>query len=196
LPASLAVPVSQRFHDALSYASTLHARQSRKGGEIPYVAHLLAVASIVMEAGGDEDEAIAAVLHDGPEDQGGEKTLQDIRDQFGDNVADIVGGCSDTFEDPKPLWEERKRKYIEHLQMADCSTLLVSAADKVHNARATLRDLRAHGAAVWDRFSATREQTLNNYRQLISAYEGGAEDKRRLDVVLELRELVDQMENV
>jgi (p)ppGpp synthase/HD superfamily hydrolase len=197
MPGSLTVPVSQHFHDALSYASALHARQSRKGGEIPYVAHLLAVASIVMEAGGDEEEAIAAVLHDGPEDQGGEKTLQEIRDQFGDKVADIVAGCSDTFEDPKPPWEQRKRQYIEHLRdTADRSTLLVSAADKVHNARATLRDLHAHGAQVWKRFSASREQTLNNYRQLISAYEHGAEDQRRSALVSELRELVDQMENV
>src|SRR5664280_1750964 len=93
---------------------------------IPYVAHLLAVASIVMEAGGSEDEAIAALLHDGPEDQGGEKTLAEIRARFGDEVADIVSNCSDTFEDPKPPWAERKRKYLEHLRNADIGTLLVS----------------------------------------------------------------------
>lgn len=194
MSANLAVPVSQRFHDALAYASALHSTQARKGAEIPYVAHLLAVASIVMEAGGDEDEAIAALLHDGPEDQGGEKTLENIRQRFGDTVANIVAGCTDTFEDPKPPWEERKRAYIEHLRTADRSILLVSAADKVHNARATLRDLREHGASVWERFSATRDQTLANYRGLIMAYKNGAKDKRRKAMVCELGELVDQME--
>jgi (p)ppGpp synthase/HD superfamily hydrolase len=193
LPASLAVPVSQRFHDALSYASTLHASQARKGAEIPYVAHLLAVASIVMEAGGDENEAIAALLHDGPEDQGGKKTLQEIRQRFGDTVAHIVAECSDTFEDPKPEWKKRKRDYIERLGNADKSSLLVSAADKAHNARATVRDVRAHGAIVWKRFSATRQQTVENYRQLIGAYDRGAEDGRRTAVVRELSELIEQM---
>lgn len=146
-----------------------------------------------MEAGGDEDEAIAAVLHDAPEDQGGQKTLDDIRVRFGDRVADIVAGCSDTFEDPKPAWSERKRKYVEHLRKADGSTLLVSAADKLHNARATLRDLGEQGDSVWERFSANREQTLSNYRSLIAAYEEGSSDDRRAGVVRELRDLVDQM---
>jgi (p)ppGpp synthase/HD superfamily hydrolase len=194
LPASLAVPVSQRFHDALAYASTLHATQARKGAEIPYVAHLLAVASIVMEAGGSENEAIAALLHDGPEDQGGRETLAEIRRQFGDAVADIVEGCSDTFDHPKPPWEDRKSAYIEHLRKTDPSTLLVSAADKLHNARATVRDLREHGASVWARFSATREQTLDNYRRLVDAYERGSKDDRRIGIVHELRDLVGQME--
>jgi GTP pyrophosphokinase len=190
----LAVPVSQRFHDALAYASTLHATQARKGAEIPYIAHLLAVASIVMEAGGNEDEAIAALLHDGPEDQGGQKTLAEVRRQFGDTVADIVEGCSDSFDDPKPPWEDRKSAYIEHLRKTDPSTLLVSASDKLHNARATVRDLREHGASVWARFSATREQTLNNYRQLVDAYERGSKDDRRMGIIHELRDLLGQME--
>jgi (p)ppGpp synthase/HD superfamily hydrolase len=115
-----------------------------------------------MEAGGNEDEAIAALLHDAAEDQGGEKALEDIRRRFGDTVKHIVAECSDTFADPKPPWEKRKREYIERLRVADTSTLLVSAADKLHNARATLRDLREHGTSVWKRFSATREQTLAN----------------------------------
>jgi (p)ppGpp synthase/HD superfamily hydrolase len=190
----LEVPVSQRFHDALSYASTLHASQARKATTIPYVAHLLAVAAIVMEAGGDEDEAIAALLHDGPEDQGGEETLEEIRRRFGDRIANIVAECSDTFEDPKPEWELRKAAYRARLGSADKSSLLVSASDKLHNARATLRDLRLHGASVWDRFSATREQTLENYRSLIEAYERGETDDRRTDVVRELREVIDQMD--
>ena len=194
MSATLAVPVSQRFHDALAYASTLHATQARKGAEIPYIAHLLAVASIVMEAGGNEDEAIAALLHDGPEDQGGQKTLAEVRRQFGDTVADIVEGCSDSFDDPKPPWEDRKSAYIEHLRKTDPSTLLVSASDKLHNARATVRDLREHGASVWARFSATREQTLNNYRQLVDAYERGSKDDRRMGIIHELRDLLGQME--
>lgn len=193
MPQTLEVPVSQLFHDALTYASALHSTQGRKGTTIPYVAHLLAVASIVMEAGGSEDEAIAALLHDGPEDQGGEKTLAEIRTRFGDTVADIVSNCSDTFEDPKPEWAERKRKYLEHLQSADTGTLLVSCADKLHNARATLRDLRDQGSSVWSKFSATREQTLGNYAGLIEAYESSTPDPRRTGIVHELRDIVAQM---
>jgi (p)ppGpp synthase/HD superfamily hydrolase len=147
-----------------------------------------------MEAGGNEDEAIAALLHDAAEDQGGEKTVEDIRSRFGDTVAHIVAECSDTFANPKPEWSKRKRDYIERLLTADQSTLLVSAADKLHNARATLRDLREHGTAVWERFSATPEQTRANYRNLIAAYEHAAFDERRTTVVRELRDLLDQME--
>ena len=163
LPASLAVPVSNKFHETLSYASTLHAKRARKGAQIPYVAHLLAVASIVMEAGGDETEAMAALLHDGPEDRGGQKALDEIRHRFGNPVANIVANCSDTFEEQKPEWEERKRHYVEHLRNADTSTLLVSAADKLHNARATVRDLRAHGATG---LAALQRDTSANAGQL------------------------------
>ena len=190
---TLETPVSQRFHDALAYASKLHRTQARKSTTIPYVAHLLAVASIVMEAGGTEDEAIAALLHDGPEDQGGKKTLDDIRAHFGDDVADIVAACSDTFETPKPEWEIRKRDYIEHLKTASKGALLVSASDKLHNARATLRDFREHGASVWDRFTGTREQILENYAGLISAYEIGEPDERRRGIVNELRDTIAQL---
>jgi len=126
----LAVPVSPRFHDALAYASTLHAAQARKATQIPYVAHLLAVASIVMEAEGNEDEAIAALLHDAAEDQGGEKALEDIRRRFGDTVANIVAECSDTFADPKPEWSRRKRDYIERLRAADRATLRLIRNDR------------------------------------------------------------------
>lgn len=146
-----------------------------------------------MEAGGSEDEAIAALLHDGPEDQGGETTLAEIRKRFGNSVADIVSNCSDTFEDPKPEWPERKRKYIEHLRTADSGTLLVSCADKLHNARATLRDLLKEGPSVWDRFSATREETLGNYAGLIKAYESAPPDPRRTGLVDELRSIVKEM---
>lgn len=175
----------------------MHANQSRKGGEIPYVAHLMAVSVIVMEAGGSEDEAIAALLHDGPEDQGGLGRLADIRSRFGDRVADIVEHCSDTFEMPKPSWAERKRAYVEGLASADASTLLVSVADKLHNARTTLRDLEAAAdpSTVWRRFSATPEQTLGNYRALIDAYRQGAPDPRRDAIVRDLSRILEAMEN-
>lgn len=186
-------PVSQRFHDALAFASELHRAQARKSTTIPYIAHLLAVASIVMEAGGTEDEAIAALLHDGPEDQGGKPTLDVIRTRFGDGVADIVASCSDTFETPKPEWSIRKREYIEHLKSATKEALLVSASDKLHNARATLRDLREKGPSVWDRFTGTREQILENYAGLIGAYQCGDPDVRRSAIVSELRDTVAQL---
>ena len=108
-------------------------------------------------------------------------------------MADIVSGCSDTFEDPKPPWRERKRAYVEHLLTANRSTLLVSAADKLHNARATLRDLQQHGPKVWGRFSATPQDTLDNYRNLIGAYQRAQADPRRVPIVSELRNIVEQM---
>jgi (p)ppGpp synthase/HD superfamily hydrolase len=178
--------MSPDFHDALAYASALHANQFRKGTTIPYVSHLLAVASIVLEAGGTEDEAIAALLHDGPEDQGGERTLDAIRRRFGATVADIVAACSDTFENPKPEWRKRKQTYVEHLKKSTCSTLLVSAADKLHNARATLRDLTQEGPVVWKRFSATPHEILENYANLIGAYRCAEKDSRRDQIVEEL----------
>jgi (p)ppGpp synthase/HD superfamily hydrolase len=194
VPQRLANPVTAQFHEALSYASDLHATQARKDTEIPYVSHLLAVASIVMEAGGTEEEAIAALLHDGPEDQGGEPTLEAIRTRFGDVIAGIVAECSDTFETPKPKWAKRKRDYIESLATASPGALLVSAADKLHNARATLRDLREHGAIVWTRFNPTREETLGNYRNLIAAYETATPDPRRAPIERELRETIELVE--
>ena len=185
--------LTPRFHVALRYASALHDTQLRKGSNIPYIAHLLAVTGVVLEAGGTEDEAIAAVLHDGPEDRGGLETLASIRAHFGEVVADIVEACSDTFEDPKPEWGKRKELYREHLTHADRSTLLVSAADKLHNARSTLRDLREGGPVVWSRFSATREQTLENYRKLIEVYRSAANDPRRHAIVAELDGIVAKM---
>jgi len=153
----------------------------------------LAVTSIVLDAGGTEEEAIAAVLHDGPEDQGGLETLADIRTRFGDVVGNIVEACSDTFVKPKPEWLPRKALYREHLAQADRSALLVSAADKLHNARSTLQDLREIGPLVWSRFSATREQTLDNYLKLIAVYMSATADPRRRAIVTELDTIVEQM---
>jgi (p)ppGpp synthase/HD superfamily hydrolase len=162
--------LTKRFDEALVYASRLHAEQRRKGTDIPYVAHLLAVAAIVLEDGGNEDEAIAALLHDAVEDQGGDVTRQEIRRRFGDKVVEIVNGCTDAEVVPKPPWLERKKRYLEHLKGAAPEVLRVSAADKLHNARAVLADLRRHGHAVWGRFNGGREGTLWYYRRLVQAY--------------------------
>lgn len=158
--------LTERFENALVYASRLHGLQKRKGTHIPYVSHLLAVASLVIEAGGSEEEAIAALLHDGPEDQGGLATLEEIRGRFGVPVGDIVAACSDTFEKVKPAWKQRKQDYLNHLDDADDSVCLVSCADKLHNARAILADYRRHGESLWDRFNAGRDEILWYYGEL------------------------------
>jgi len=148
--------LTKRFTDAVDFALVAHAAQVRKGTSIPYLSHVLAVASLVIEHQGSEDAAIAAVLHDVPEDAGGEAMLEQIRARFGDAVAEIVAGCTDTFDDPKPPWKPRKEKYIEHLaRVENVHTCLVSSADKLHNARAILHDLRAANdvSSVWNRFT-------------------------------------------
>ena len=152
----LFTPMSDRFNRALSLASSLHASQARKGGEVPYIAHLLAVCALVLEAGGDEDLAIAALLHDAVEDQGGESTLLIIRQRFGDRVADVVNGCTDTDETPKPPWKQRKQDYLDHLRGAPDDVRLVSAADKVHNARSILFDYRTLEGLNGEKERATR----------------------------------------
>jgi (p)ppGpp synthase/HD superfamily hydrolase len=145
--------LSDRFTQALILATELHATQVRKGTTIPYISHLMGVSSLVLEHGGDEDEAISALLHDAVEDRGGAATLERIRGQFGDRVAAIVEGCTDTQQTPKPPWKERKEAYLKHLHHASTSVCLVSAADKLHNARAILTDLHTYGNALWARFS-------------------------------------------
>ncbi len=162
--------LSSRFEAALGYATRLHATQQRKGTTIPMVAHLLAVAALALEHGADEDEAIAALLHDAAEDQGGAATLAQIRSRFGVRIADIVEGCSDTLVLPKPPWQERKESYLRHLRLASQSVLLVSACDKLHNARAILSDYRAVGESLWSRFNGGRRGTLWYYRAVLGAY--------------------------
>ena len=158
------MPYTEKLDEALVYAADLHRDQTRKGTGIPYVTHLLAVAAIVGEGGGAEEEVIAALLHDAPEDAGGEPRLAEIRTRFGDAVADIVAGCTDTYEDPKPPWRRRKEEYLSHLSEAPAPVRLVSAADKLHNARSVLADYRAIGEDLWDRFNGGREGTLWYYR--------------------------------
>ena len=162
--------LSSRFSDALALACDLHREQTRKGTPIPYVAHLLAVSSLALEHGATEDEAIAAVLHDAVEDQGGLETERLIRSRFGDAVADIVMGCTDAVVIPKPPWRERKEQYIAHLSSAAPSVLLVSACDKLHNARSILADYRALGDELWPRFTGGRDGTLWYYASLVTAF--------------------------
>lgn len=165
--------LSSRFNDAFRYASELHARQTRKKTGRPYIGHLIGVASIVLQYGGDEDQAIAALLHDAAEDAGGRPVLEEIRRRFGDRVARIVEGCTDTFDDPKPEWRPRKEKYVEHVRTADADTRLVSAADKLHNVREIIMDLHQEGEAVWERFSGKRDGSLWYYRALVGAFRSG-----------------------
>jgi (p)ppGpp synthase/HD superfamily hydrolase len=163
--------LSPRFEDALKYAAIVHAGQMRKGTDIPYFAHLLAVTSLVLEYGGDEDAAIGALLHDAGEDAGGDNRIADIGCRFGHSVAEIVIGCTDTTVQPKPPWRERKEKYIAHLATATAATLLVSCCDKLHNARSIVADLRVHGATVWDRFKGGKDGTLWYYKTLAATFD-------------------------
>lgn len=170
--------LTDRFDRALLYATHVHGGQVRKKTTIPYIAHLLAVAATLLEYGGSEDMAVVALLHDAVEDQGGEPRLADIRNRFGDRVADIVRACSDSVVNTaagqqKEDWRTRKVRYIEHLKTVDSETLLVSLSDKAHNARSILRDLRKPeiGSAVWDRFKQPKEDILWYYRELANAFQ-------------------------
>lgn len=164
--------LSRRFDEALGLAAELHRDQQRKGTRIPYLAHLLGVAAIALEHGASEDQAIAALLHDAVEDQGGASTLAMIRSRFGDAVAEIVQSCSDADEVPKPPWRARKEAYVAHLSQATRAACLISAADKLHNARAILRDYRELGEALWERFTGGKQGTLWYYQSLVEALLG------------------------
>lgn len=161
--------MTERFAEALSFAARLHQEQVRKGSGVPYISHLLAVTALVIEAGGDEDEAIAALLHDAVEDQGGAETREKIRARFGDRVTAIVDGCSDTDQTPKPPWKDRKLAYIAHIATADRSMLLVSSADKLHNSSSIVGEYRQVGEAIWERFKGGRAGTLWYYRAVTDA---------------------------
>jgi (p)ppGpp synthase/HD superfamily hydrolase len=162
--------LTSRFDEAFRYAREAHHAQTRKGTETPYIGHLMGVASIVLDDGGTEIEAMAALLHDAPEDQGGRERLADIRQRFGEEVARIVEDCTDCWDTPKKPWIERKQAYVKHARTLGPSSLRVSAADKVHNAYAILRDLRNTGEAVWARFSATPDDIMSYYEALVRAY--------------------------
>ncbi|MDY6803008.1 MAG: HD domain-containing protein [Cyanobacteriota bacterium] len=182
--------LSNRFTEALVYAKELHDTQTRKGSNIPYLAHLLGAASIALEYGANEDEAIAALLHDAIEDQGGPPTGLEIRRRFGDTVADIVEGCTDGDSNPKPPWRSRKEAYIAHILTASPSVRLVSAADKLYNAWSILKDYRVMGESVWQRFKGGgKEGSLWYYRSLVTALRQG-------ESVAQLTPLVDELDRV
>lgn len=160
---------TDRIVDAFALAFDLHRTQKRKGSETPYLTHLMATASIVGEFGGDEDQFIAALLHDAVEDQGGRKTLDLVRARFGDRVADFVDGCSDSDAQPRPPWRERKERHLVKAATAAPELRLLIAADKLHNARTMLTDLREQGNDIWKRFRGNREGTLWYYAEMVRA---------------------------
>jgi (p)ppGpp synthase/HD superfamily hydrolase len=163
--------LGQRFCDALCLANALHAEQRRKVSGAPYVSHVLAVASLVIENDGSEDESIAALLHDAAEDCGGQQTLQKIRNQFGSVVAEIVLGCSDTLESPKPPWRQRKQHHLVQLAVAERSVKLVSLADKLHNLRTSIHGFTMYGDPFWENFHGGREGLLWYYEELMRVFE-------------------------
>src|SRR5713226_7187629 len=184
--------LTSRFEDALLFATQLHAKQWRKGTSIPYVAHLLAVTSIVLEHGGDEDEAIAALLHDAIEDQGGVPMREEIRRRFGNVVVEIVDGCTDADTYPKPPWRARKEAYIARLREASTSVRLVVAADKLHNARSVLADYRVLGESLWRRFNGGKDGTLWYYRAATDALQSSG----TTPLIEELERVVSEIEHL
>jgi (p)ppGpp synthase/HD superfamily hydrolase len=183
--------LTPRFDDAVREARQLHGGQRRKGTDIPYIAHLMSVAAIVLEDGGTEDEAIAGLLHDVVEDVGGREALGFIRERFGEHVAEIVLACSDADTFPKPPWRGRKEAYLAHLETAPPEVLRVSLADKLHNARAILYDLRTVGDRLWERFTAASAgDQLWYYRSLAEVFRR----RRPGPLADELQRVVDEIE--
>ena len=185
------MPYSTQLDAALALAADLHRTQTRKGSDIPYLTHLLAVAGFVGEFGGGEDEMIAAALHDAPEDQGGLETMNRIRSEFGDRVATIVEGCSERFDTPKPSWQDRKAEFIERFRSADHSVMLVVGADKLHNASTIIRDLRRFGDDIWDRFTGKRDGTLWYYGEIVQTI---VDSEHHPDLSTELELVIQQMQ--
>lgn len=162
--------LTQQFEAALVYATRLHANQRRKVGDVPYVAHLLAVTALVLEDGGSEDEAIAALLHDAVEDQGGLPTREAIRQQFGETVVAIVDGCTESHSQPKSPWLERKTQYLEQIRSGSPSVRRVSLADKLHNVRSLVTAWQVQGDDIWQHFNQGKTGTLAFYQQLLQIY--------------------------
>jgi (p)ppGpp synthase/HD superfamily hydrolase len=178
-----------QFEQALIFAKRKHTGQTRKKTAIPYISHLLAVAGLVLEAGGDEELAIAALLHDVVEDCGGAPMLREVRARFGRRVAHIVDGCTDTDVTPKPPWRKRKEDYLKHLRRADADTRLVSAADKLHNARSILTDYLDSGESIWERFQGKRDGTLWYYRALVKEFERTPQNRLTRELKRVVKEL-------
>ena len=192
LPVRKLSPLSIRFDHALLFAAQVHRNQGRKKSGVPYISHLLGVAAIVLDYGGDEDMGIAALLHDAAEDHGGKAMLAVISQMFGPRVAKIVDGCTDSYGDEgknKPKWYPRKLRYIRRMRHEDADTRFVSAADKLYNARAILRDVRQYGDSAFGSFSAPKAKVLWYYRSLVREY-------RAAGVTHQLKPLLDDYDRV
>ena len=183
------IKLGPRFQRAFLFAAKKHAGQTRKASTIPYVAHLMGVASLVLEFGGDEELAIAALLHDVVEDCGGVPILREVHQRFGARVAKVVDGCTDSDTYPKPPWRDRKETCIRHLRDADADTRLVSAADKLNNVRSILADYREVGEAIWARFNGGRDGTLWYYRALNEEFLRRKPNRLMRELDLAVREL-------
>jgi (p)ppGpp synthase/HD superfamily hydrolase len=185
--------LTDKIAKALALAVEAHDGQKRKGTSIPYIAHPMGVASIALDHGADEEQAMAALLHDAVED-GGAEYAERIRTKFGERVADIVAGCTDGVPDAsgiKPPWQARKQAYLDHLKTASYDVLLVSSSDKLHNARAIVEDLLNIGHTVFDRFSVSKDQTLWYYESLAQIFES-----RGTPVARALRSAVNEMKRL
>jgi (p)ppGpp synthase/HD superfamily hydrolase len=182
--------LTERFEQALVYATRLHAQQTRKVTGVPYISHLLSVTALVLEDGGDEDEAIASLLHDAVEDQGGQATRTEIRRLFGERVVAIVDGCTESDTEPKPPWRERKERYLEQLRQGSPSVRRVALADKLHNARSILRDYRLQGESLWSAFRGGKEGTLWFYHSVLMLYR----DTESSPMVKELAQVVSELD--
>ncbi|MEH1896963.1 MAG: HD domain-containing protein [Nostoc sp.] len=180
--------LTTRFEEALVYATQLHAEQVRRISGVPYISHLLSVTALVLEDGGSEDEAIAALLHDAIEDRGGRRTGEIIRQKFGDKVADIVEACTESDVVPQPPWKERKQKYLENISQGSPEVLRVALADKVHNARSNLTEWDLYGDKAWNK--EQRQRTLWFYRSVITVAQTLTDSR----LVEELRRIVKQLE--
>ncbi len=183
------IKLGPRFLKAFLFAAEKHAGQVRKASTTPYIAHLMGVASLALEYGGDEDMAIAALLHDVVEDCGGAPMSKEVKRRFGSRVAKIVDGCTDSDTYPKPPWRARKENYIRHLKSADAETRLVSAADKLNNVRSILSDYREVGESIWARFNGGREGTLWYYRALVEEFKRGKPSRLMRELELAVQEL-------
>ncbi len=181
--------LSDRFNKALKVAFEYHQDQERKGSREPYFAHLMSVSALVLENGGSENQAIAALLHDAVEDQGGLPTLERITEEFGDDIAEIIDGCTDAYTQPKPPWKERKINYLNRLKTAPNTILLVSLSDKVHNARSILRDFQKEGDTIWERFKGGKSGTLWYYQSLANIFDKSP----YLFLKQELRQIVEEI---
>jgi (p)ppGpp synthase/HD superfamily hydrolase len=193
--------LTDRFDDAYRYAAELHREDRRKGTDIPYLTHLISVAALVLEDGGDETQAMAALLHDAAEDHpladGPGGRLREIEERFGAEVAGLVAFCTDHLEVVAPPSHERKDRYVAHLRTAeDHGGLRVSLADKLHNARSIARDLRVHGDALWDRFNTDPAFQLHYYRGLVGAFRSRAAIGFASPMLEELDRVVAEIESL